>query len=324
MTTGARASFTMERASTTEAPVSLTTPERAAVTQVEQRGKEDQFNGGGKQFEVILEGEEKDDDLGWQEKVIVRDKAKQLVFGQGSGEYQLLFYIERYDSLCCNIKVRDIKRTLATIHDTHGHYSTGIAGRASGRHYWTTRRHEKDLSPAVIDINTSFYGLTPDEILQGYNSLSTHLKPHITRDWLASATSTEVLEYVTDKLSQPQDTQVLKHEPTWEGWKTVTSMSRSKNRGTHSAKRQHCTYLRITPRSGQYEKVPFRQPQGLCPTSLQRPSPRCVIRAKHNGVTFHLRELDLAAGLPPHHELNKPSGRGLEIEGVVVRCRWKW
>jgi len=130
LTTGAQASFTMERASTTEAPVLLTTPERAAVTQVEQRGKEDQFNGGGKQFEVILEGEEKDDDLGWQEKVIVRDKAKQLVFGQGSGKYQLLFYRERYDSLCRNIKVRDIERTLATIHDTHGHFSTGItAGR---------------------------------------------------------------------------------------------------------------------------------------------------------------------------------------------------
>jgi hypothetical protein len=83
------------------------------------------------------------EDLGRQEKRKLRERAKRFVMGCGVGEYQPLFYREEDGSLSHCVKNRDIERTLATIHDTHGHFSTGItAGRAYGRYYWPTRMRD--------------------------------------------------------------------------------------------------------------------------------------------------------------------------------------
>ena len=84
-----------------------------------------------------------DEDLGRQEKRKLRESSKRFVLGQGSGEYKPLFYREEDGSLSHCVKNRVIERTLATIHDTHGHFSTGItAGRAYGRYYWPTRTRD--------------------------------------------------------------------------------------------------------------------------------------------------------------------------------------
>ena len=81
--------------------------------------------------------------MGRQEKRKLRERAKRFVLGHGTGEYQPLFYREEDGSLSHCVKNRDIERTLATIHDTHGHFSTGItAGRAYGRYYWPTRMRD--------------------------------------------------------------------------------------------------------------------------------------------------------------------------------------
>jgi len=73
------------------------------------------------------------EDLGHQEKRKLRERAKRFVLGHGIGEYQPLFYREEGGSRSHCVKNRDIKRTRATIHNTYGHFSTGItAGRAYG------------------------------------------------------------------------------------------------------------------------------------------------------------------------------------------------